>query len=68
MPRKEGDDRDVEIVTLIREHAGGDVLLGVDANNGYDLAGAKRFLERVADANLAFAEEMFEETIDDTAC
>ena len=65
MPRAEGDDRDVEVVTLIREHAGPDVILGVDANNGYDLAGAKRFAERVADAKLAFIEEPFEETIDD---
>lgn len=65
MPRAEGDGRDIEVVTLIREHAGPDVILGVDANNGYDLAGAKRFAERVAGAKLAFIEEPFEETIDD---
>jgi L-alanine-DL-glutamate epimerase-like enolase superfamily enzyme len=63
MPRAEGDDRDVEIVELIRRHAGDDVLLGVDANNGYDLAGAKRFIDRTAAVKLAFAEEMFEEAV-----
>jgi L-alanine-DL-glutamate epimerase-like enolase superfamily enzyme len=47
MPRAEGDQRDVEVVKLIRQHAGPDILLGVDANNGYDLAGAKRLLEQL---------------------
>jgi L-alanine-DL-glutamate epimerase-like enolase superfamily enzyme len=65
MPRDEGNARDVAVVKLIRQHAGPDILLGVDANNGYDLAGAKRFLEQVGDDNLAFAEELFEETVDD---
>jgi L-alanine-DL-glutamate epimerase-like enolase superfamily enzyme len=63
MPRKEGDDRDIAVVKLIRAHAGKDVLLAVDANNGYDLEGAKRFVER-ADADLAFTEEMFPENIE----
>jgi len=65
MPRNEGDARDVDVVTLIRQHAGPDVLLGVDANNGYDLAGAKRFLRQVAGVKLAFVEELFPETVDD---
>jgi L-alanine-DL-glutamate epimerase-like enolase superfamily enzyme len=65
MRRDEGDTRDVEVVKLIRKHAGKDVLLGVDANNGYDLAGAKRFLERAGDAELAFVEELFPETVED---
>lgn len=65
MPRDEGDARDVEVVNLIRRHAGPDVILGVDANNGYDLAGAKRFLVHVAESKLAFVEELFPETIDD---
>jgi L-alanine-DL-glutamate epimerase-like enolase superfamily enzyme len=64
MPREEGDDRDVAVVETIRKHAGDDVLLGVDANNGYDLAGAKRFIDRTAKANIAFAEEMFDERVD----
>ncbi len=65
MPREEGDARDVAVVKLIREHAGPDVLIGVDANNGYDLAGAKRFLERSGAADLAFVEELFPETVED---
>ncbi len=65
MKRDEGDARDVEVVKLIRRHAGKDILLGVDANNGYDLAGGKRFLEKVGGENLAFAEEMFPETVEE---
>jgi L-alanine-DL-glutamate epimerase-like enolase superfamily enzyme len=65
MLREAGDARDVEVVKLIRRHAGKEVLLGVDANNGYNVAGAKRFLENVADARLAFVEELFPETVDD---
>jgi L-alanine-DL-glutamate epimerase-like enolase superfamily enzyme len=64
MSREPGDDRDVAVVKLIRQHAGDGVILGVVANNGYDLAGAKRFVERVADAKLAFTEEMFPEVVE----
>lgn len=64
MPRKEGDERDVEVVKLIRKHAGKDVLLMVDANNGYDLAGAKRFMDRVGGEDLAFVEELFPEVVE----
>jgi L-rhamnonate dehydratase len=65
MSREAGDARDVDVVKLIRQYAGKEVLLGVDANNGYDLARAKRFLGNVADAKLAFVEELFPETVDD---
>ncbi|MPZ19144.1 MAG: hypothetical protein GEV06_14700 [Luteitalea sp.] len=61
MPREEGDARDVAVLDVIRDHAGPDVLIGVDANNGYDLAGAKRLFERIGELNVEFAEEMFEE-------
>jgi L-alanine-DL-glutamate epimerase-like enolase superfamily enzyme len=50
-------------VKLIREHAGPDILLAVDANNGYDLARAKRFLSELPDADLAFVEELFNEEV-----
>ena len=63
MPRAEGDARDVAVVRLIRGHAGKDVLLGVDANNGYDLEGAKRFMDHAGDVRLAFTEEMFPEVV-----
>jgi len=64
MPRDEGDRRDVAVVRLIRQHAGKDVVLCVDANNGYDLEGAKKFIDRIGDVNLAFTEEMFPEVVD----
>jgi len=63
MDRREGDARDVEVVETIRKHAGDDVRLGVDANNGYDLAIAKRFLERTAEFRLDFIEEPFPEQV-----
>jgi L-alanine-DL-glutamate epimerase-like enolase superfamily enzyme len=65
MPRAQGDARDLAVVKLLRQHAGKEIILGVDANNGYDLAGAKRFLEQAGDANLAFVEELFDEKVDD---
>jgi len=65
MRRDEGDARDVQVVKLIRRHAGKDIILGVDANNGYDLAGAKRFLEQVGGEDLAFVEELFPETVEE---
>ena len=65
MKRDQGDARDVEVVRLIKEHVGKEVLLGVDANNGYNLAGAKRFLEQAVALNLAFVEELFPESIDE---
>jgi len=64
MDREAGDARDVEVVETIRKHAGDDVLLGVDANNGYDLEGAKRFLDRASDLGLAFFEEPFPEQVE----
>ena len=63
MDRAAGDARDVEVVEVIRRHAGNDVLLGVDANNGYDLEGAKRFLERAGGLGLAWIEEPFPEQV-----
>jgi L-alanine-DL-glutamate epimerase-like enolase superfamily enzyme len=65
MPRAEGDTRDVDVVKLIRKHVGPDIILGVDANNGYDLAGAKRFLKQAGGEKLAFVEELFPEKVDE---
>lgn len=64
MPTKEGDARDKEVLKTIRQHVGPDVLIGVDANNGYDLAKTKRLLEELPDYNLAFLEEMFPEQVE----
>ena len=65
MPAREGYARDVEVLKTIRAHAGPDILLGVDANNGYDLAGTKRLLGELPDFKFAFVEEMFPEKVDD---
>ncbi|REJ69417.1 MAG: hypothetical protein DWQ31_04970 [Planctomycetota bacterium] len=65
MERAAGDARDIEVVQLIRAHAGQDFAIGVDANNGYDLAGARRFLSAAGPLKIAFVEEMFPETVED---
>ena len=65
MERKEGNQRDIDVLKTIRNHAGPDVVIGVDANNGYDLDGAKKLLDDLPDFDFAFVEEMFEETVDE---
>jgi L-alanine-DL-glutamate epimerase-like enolase superfamily enzyme len=64
MERAEGDQRDIDVLKTIRGHGGPDLVLGVDANNGYDLDGTKRLLDAVPDFNFAFMEEMFHEEVD----
>jgi len=59
-----GYQRDVEVLKTIRAHAGPEITLGVDANNGYDLTGTKRLLGDLPEFNFAFVEEMFEERVD----
>jgi len=63
MDRAAGDERDVAVLETIRKHVGKDVILGVDANNGYDLRGIKRFVERTEHLDLAFLEEPFPEQV-----
>jgi L-alanine-DL-glutamate epimerase-like enolase superfamily enzyme len=63
MPVEEGFERDLAVVKLIRQHAGPDTLLAVDANNGYDLARAKRMIAALPGVNLAFVEELFPEDV-----
>jgi L-alanine-DL-glutamate epimerase-like enolase superfamily enzyme len=65
MERRDGDQRDIDVLTAIRKHAGQEITIGVDANNGYDLAGTQRLLDNLPDFRFAFMEEMFPETIDD---
>jgi len=64
MPAEEGYARDVAVLRTIRKHAGPKVVIGVDANNGYDLAKTKQLLEELGDLNIAFIEEMFPEEVD----
>jgi L-alanine-DL-glutamate epimerase-like enolase superfamily enzyme len=63
MMADEGFRRDLDVVRHIRAHVGPDVLLGVDANDGYDPARTKRFVEETADLKLAFIEEMFPDDV-----
>lgn len=64
MERAAGDQRDLEVVNLIRKHLGPDCRIAVDANNGYDLAGAKRFFEQAGAERILWAEEMFTENVE----
>jgi len=67
MPKAEGFRRDVEVVQAIHKHVQGvtpAVKLMVDANNGYDLATTKRFLD-AAGIEFYFVEEMFPETVEE---
>ena len=64
MPPEEGYARDKQVLEVIREHAGPDVVVGVDSNNGYTLEKAKQLLLDLPDYSFAFMEEMFPETIE----
>jgi L-alanine-DL-glutamate epimerase-like enolase superfamily enzyme len=65
MEAQAGYERDKAVLRTIRSHAGPDAVLGVDANNGYDLASTKRLLSEMPDFEFAFVEEMFPEKVDD---
>lgn len=65
MDREAGFRRDVEVVLAIRKTVGKDVKLMADANNGYDVATAKKWLDAVHEANLFWIEEPFPETLPD---
>ena len=64
MPTEEGYQRDVEILKNIRKHAGPKLLIGVDANNGYNPEQTRRLLLDLPDLKFAFLEEMFHEDVD----
>ncbi len=63
MEPEAGFRRDVEVMRAIRKLVGKDVRLMVDANNGFDLDGTKRWLDAVDD-DLFFVEEMFPENVE----
>jgi L-alanine-DL-glutamate epimerase-like enolase superfamily enzyme len=60
MERHAGDRQDVQVVRAIRETAG-NIILWLDANNGYSLEGAMRFVREVKPYRPALVEEMFRE-------
>ncbi len=65
MEREAGDQRDIDVLRTIREHAGPDITIGVDANNGYDPERTRALLEALPLFRFAFLEEMFPEDVDD---
>ncbi|SDT35612.1 mandelate racemase/muconate lactonizing enzyme family protein [Microlunatus soli] len=66
LDRKAGDDRDIEITRAVRE-AWPDARILVDANDGYDLDGFCRYLDAVAEIDLYWVEEPFDDNADDLA-
>ncbi len=64
MPWKDGYARDRDVLEVISRHAGPEVIIGVDSNNGYTLEKAKQLLLDMPDYNFAFMEEMFPEFLD----
>jgi L-rhamnonate dehydratase len=56
-----GLDRDVAVMTAVREAIGPNCALLADANNGFTLNGAQEFLERTAGLGLGWLEEPFHE-------
>ena len=65
MEPRAGYERDVDVLKTVRAHAGPEMTLGVDANNGYDLPGTKELLSDLPDFQFAFVEEMFPEQVDE---
>jgi L-rhamnonate dehydratase len=58
MPRDEGDRRDIKVLGIIRNYVGSKTLLAIDANDGYDVPRAKRFLRQIAGLNIDWIEEI----------
>jgi D-galactarolactone cycloisomerase len=65
MEPETGLKSDIEIVQAIRERAGPDVLIMVDANNGFSPETARRFLRQTAGADLTWIEEPFPESVEE---
>jgi L-alanine-DL-glutamate epimerase-like enolase superfamily enzyme len=63
MPWQAGFARDKQVLEVIRRHAGPQIHIGVDSNNGYTLQKAKQLLLDLPDYNFAFTEEMFPEQV-----
>lgn len=66
MERAAGDRRDVVVTRTVRD-AFPDARILVDANDGYDLDGFRRYLDAVADVGLYWVEEPFADDADDLA-
>jgi len=64
MRAEEGYAHDLEVVRFIRAHLGPEIVLAVDANDGYDLVRTRRFLADTADCRLTFIEEMIPDSVE----
>ncbi len=64
LSRLAGNYQDVAVLELIREHAGADFGIGVDANNGYRMEDVVWLLQEHGDLDLAFIEEMIPDNVD----
>ena len=64
LSRLAGNYQDIAVLQLIREHAGPEFGIGVDANNGYRLEDVFWLLKEHGDLNLAFIEEMIPDHVD----
>ena len=63
LSRKAGNYQDVAVLELIREYAGKDFGIGVDANNGYSLEDTLWLLNECGSLNIAYIEEMFPDDV-----
>ncbi len=64
MPKREGLKRDIEVTRAVREKFG-DCKICVDGNNGFTVDEMIEYVDGVADADLFFIEEPFQENRDD---
>lgn len=61
MPVDVGTKRDIMVIQAVREAAGPDAKIMIDANNGYNLNLTKQVLSETADCQLYWLEEAFHE-------
>lgn len=61
MPLQQGTERDIAMIKGVREIAGPDSRIMIDANNGYNLNLTKEVLRRTAEDRIFWVEEAFHE-------
>ncbi|MEW4563846.1 enolase C-terminal domain-like protein [Bremerella sp. JC770] len=65
LSRLAGNYQDAAVLELIRQHAGNEFGIGVDANNGYRMEDVVWLLKEHGDLNLTFIEEMIPDNVND---
>lgn len=61
LPVEDGTARDIAVIQAVRDAAGPEAILMIDANNGYTLNLTKRVLSETANSRLYWLEEAFHE-------